>query len=64
MAWEKMMTTQSSDEPQGHVAADRLVIWIAGALGVFLVATAVVLWARGGAAVFFEMLVAGIMSCF
>lgn len=44
--------------------SDRLVIWIAGALGVCLTAAAAVLWLRGGTAVFFEMLVAGIMSCF
>ncbi|GGE30401.1 hypothetical protein GCM10007276_04510 [Agaricicola taiwanensis] len=43
---------------------DRLVIWLASIVGVCLVAAAAALWAQGGAAVFFEMLVAGIMSCF
>jgi uncharacterized membrane protein YdcZ (DUF606 family) len=53
-----------SPENRQAKAADRLVIWLAGAGGIFLITAAVLLWAQGGATVFFEMLVAGIMSCF
>lgn len=36
----------------------------AGLLGLAVVAGAVVLWSRYGTAVFFEMIVSGLQSCF
>lgn len=38
--------------------------WIAAGAAVLLLAAAIGLWARHGAAVFFDMLTAGIAYCF
>jgi hypothetical protein len=51
-------------QPAEHASWGRFSVWLA-VLGVIgLVAAATLLWARNGTAVFVEMLIAGVMSCF
>lgn len=42
----------------------RTLPWILAALGAALLAAAIGLWARHGAAVFFDMVAAGVAYCF
>ena len=47
---------------QGRVAS--IIVWSAATLGALAVLGAAALWFHYGAAVFFEMIVAGISACF
>lgn len=50
--------------PPSADAGRRLRFWLAGGAVAVLLAAAIGLWARHGAAVFFDMVAAGIAYCF
>ncbi|MFT0860612.1 hypothetical protein VRZ77_11065 [Ancylobacter sp. G4_0304] len=56
--------TLEANRSPAEASGTRASRWILGAAGVLVLAAAIGLWARHGAAVFFDLVSAGIAYCF